>query len=227
MFPNNKVFDVDAGLLDDELLAEQVRLVSGLVSANRAHKQVSDTPLSWQGYEDALALKLNQLMEEMRLRGHAVPGNVQVTEEAILWPALDAGALTEQLTFVTARLAQDKRGRIRLPKNDHELWATYKYSVLARNTKAYTVLGQRVASRSIPVNQLWLSMVSASRVMPVRMGIRNSFQHMWGYVSEHSKLSPQTQDLDSLALDIQALAVKHQVSYLMNSTALGELRAWL
>lgn len=227
MFPNNAVFDVDAGLLDDELLAEQMRLVSGLLNADRVHQKGSHTPLSWQGHEDALALKLNQLMEEMRLRGHAVPGNVQVTEEAILWPVLDAGALAEQLAYVTARGAQDKRGRIRLPKNDHELWATYKYSVLARNNKAYTVFGQRVASRSIPVNQLWLSMVSASRVAPVKMGLRNSFQHMWGYVSAHSKLNPQTEDLASLALDIQTLAAKHQVSYLMNSTALGELRAWL
>ncbi|WP_152208529.1 hypothetical protein [Marinobacter changyiensis] len=227
MFPNNSVFDVDAGLLDDQLLAEQMRLVSGLLNADRAHPIARHAPLAWQGHEDALALKLNQLMEEMRLRGHAVPGNVPVTEEAILWPTLDAGALAEQLAYLTARLAQDQRGRIRLPKNDHELWATYKYSVLARNTKAYTAFGQRVASRSIPVNQLWLSMVSASRVAPAKAGLRNSFQHMWGYVSGHSKLSPQTEDLVSLALDIQTLAVTHEVPYLMNSTALGELRAWL
>lgn len=227
MFPNNAVFDVDAGFLDDKLLAEQMRLVSGLLNAGQTNRTGSHGPLAWQGHEDALALKLNQLMEEMRLRDHAVPGNVPVTDEAILWPTLDAGSLAEQLAGLTARVTQGQAGRIRLPKNDHELWASYKYSVLARNTKAYTVFGQRVASRSIPANQLWLSMVSASRLAPAKAGLRNSFQHLWGYVSGHSKLSPQTQDLASLASDIQTLAVKHQVSYLMNSTALGELRAWL
>ncbi len=80
---------------------------------------------------------------------------------------------------------------------------------------------------ALKLNQLWLSMISASRLAPAKVGLRNSFQHMWGYVSGHSKLSPQTQDLASLASDIQTLAVKHQVSYLMNSTAPGELRAWL
>lgn len=227
MFPNNTVFDVDAGLLDDELLAGQMRLVSSLLNADGSHQAAPHAPRAWQGYEDALALKLNLMMEEMRLRGNSVPGNVPVTEEAILWPVLEAGALAEQLAYLTARVAQDQRGRIRLPRNDHELWATYKYSVLARNTKAYTVFGQRVASRSIPVEQLWLSMVSSSRVTPATVGLRNSFQHMWGYVSGHSKLSPQTEDLANLALDIQTLAVAHEVSYLMNSTALGELRAWL
>ncbi|MEX0605108.1 MAG: hypothetical protein WD623_03015 [Marinobacter sp.] len=227
MFPNNTVFDVDAGLLDDELLAGQMRLVSGLLNADRTPQTDSRAPVAWQGHEDALALKLNQLMEEMRLRGQGVPGNVPVTDEAILWPTLNAGALAAQLDYLVARVAQDQRGRIRLPKNDHELWATYKYSVLARNTKAYTVFGQRVAARAIAVDHLWLSMVSASRVAPAKGGLKNSYQHMWGYVSGHSKLSPQTEDLASLAFDIQTLAVNHQVSYLMNSTALGELRAWL
>lgn len=226
MFPNNTVFDVDAGLLDDELLAEQMRLLMGLVSKDRKESG-TPTPLAWQGHEDALSLRLNQLMEEMTLRGHACPDRVVVTDEAILWPSLAPQVLSDQLEYLRARAREGERARIRLPRNDHELWATYKYSILARNTQAYQAFGQRVAARSIPLDQLWLSMVNASRIAPSRGGIRNALQHMWGYVSGQSTLNPQTDDLAGLARDIQVLSAQHQVSYLLNSTALGELRAWL
>ncbi|WP_166269661.1 DUF1722 domain-containing protein [Marinobacter caseinilyticus] len=228
MFPNNTVFDIDAGFLDDELLAEQMRLLAGLVNArSRANNADSRVPIHWQGHEDALAMRLNHVIEEMRLRGHANPGSVPLTSEAMLWPSLDAGALQAQLACVSARAADNKRGRIRLPRNDHELWASYKYSILARNSQSYQTFGQRVAVRSVPIEQLWLSMVNASRVAPSRGGIQNALQHMWGYVSSQSTLNPQTEDLAGLAKELQALAANHQVSYLLNSTALGELRSWL
>ncbi len=227
MLPITPLFDVDAGLLDDEWLAEQMRLLVGLVSQDRTAGVGSRVPVLWQGHEDALALRLNQLMSEMVLRGKAIPGYLVITSESLLWPALDLRSLVGQLEAVRDRAGAGKHGRIRMPRNDHELWATYKYSVLARNTRAYQNFGQRVASRSVPVELLWASMINATRVAPSSGGIRNALQHMWGYVSGHATVNPQTDDLTALANHIQTLAAEHQVSYLLNSTALSELRVWL
>lgn len=227
MLPITTLFDVDAGLLDDELLAEQMRLLTGLISQDRSAGVNPRMPALWQGHEDALALRLNQLMTEMVLRGKAIPGYVAVTPESLLWPALDPRSLAAQLEVIGDRAGAGKPGRIRVPRNDHELWATYKYSVLARNTRAYQNFGQRVASRSLPLEMLWASMINATRVAPSPGGIRNALQHMWGYVSGHASVNPQTDDLAGLANHIQALAAEHQVSYLLNSTALAELRVWL
>lgn len=221
------VFDIDAGLLDDELLASQMRFLVGLVGAGRNLGAQTAAPAGWQGHEDALALRLNQVQEESALRGGAIPGRVPVTPESVIWPIPRAASLEAQLAMIRDRADQGRVGRIRLPRNDHELWASYKYSVLARNYRAYQSFGQRVAARRIPLEELWLSMVSASRVAPLPGGIRNALQHMWGYVSGHSAMSPQTEDLPALAREIQQQAAAHKVSYLLNSTALGELRAWL
>lgn len=227
MSQTKMIYDLDAGFLDDELLAGQMRLLVGLVSTDRAKSASTRLPQRWQGHEDALTLRLNQLIGEMILRGLAVPGDVSVTDEAILWPPLEREALMAQLDELKERASRGLKGRIRLPRNDHELWASYKYSVLARNRQAYERFGQRVAARNIPLEELWLTLVNVTRVAPPATGVRNALQHMWGYISAHSSLSPQIEDMPRLALDIQQQARRHDVSYLTYSTALGELAAWL
>ena len=221
------IFDLDAGFLDDELLTSQMRLLVGLVSTDRARSAGDRLPLAWRGHEDALTLRLNQLMDEMTLRSLATPGTVATTNEAVIWPPTDRDMLQAQLTEIRSRAEKGFKGRIRLPKNEHELWASYKYSLLARNRQAYESFGRRVAARTVNLMDLWLALENASRIAPPEGGIRNALQHMWGYVSGFSSLSPQTDDLDGLAQEVQLLACQHQVSYLINSTALGELRAWL
>ncbi|WP_165856212.1 DUF1722 domain-containing protein [Marinobacter sp. JSM 1782161] len=223
----NRVLNLDPGFLDDDLLSEQTRLLVGLVGDSRGRGADERVPEEWRGHEDALALRLNQLMVEMSLRGQAVPGVVKVSGEAIIWPPLQAPALAEEILFIQTRGELGRKGRIRLPRNDHELWASYKYSLLARNRQAYHSFGRQVAARSAPMERLWLALVNAARIAPPEGGIRNALQHMWGYVSDYSALSPQVDNLDALAGDVQQLAMQHEVSYLLNSTALGELRAWL
>ncbi|MFE8071251.1 DUF1722 domain-containing protein [Marinobacteraceae bacterium S3BR75-40.1] len=219
------IFDIDPGFLDDERLSAQMRLVVGLVG-NDGGVRREHLPTEWVGYEDALALRLNQLIAEMRLRGEATPEPVPLTEESVIWPAIESESLETQLTYLQQRREQGHQGRIRLPRNDHELWASYKYSILARNHQSYTRFGQRVAARSIPYRQLWLALVHASHVAPRPGGIRNALQHMWGYVSNRSQVDPQRGALMDLLGEIQRLARDEQVSYLINSTALGELAVW-
>ncbi|MAL97203.1 DUF1722 domain-containing protein [Hydrocarboniclastica marina] len=219
---SNPVYDVDPGFLDDHRLAAQMRLLVGLVTS-RSRPHPEHYPTVWVGYEDALSLRLNQTIGELRLRGLATPEPVALTDESILWPALDRDRLRQQLQDVAA----GPPGRIRLPRNDHELWATYKYAVLARNQNSYSRIGQRVAARSFPLEQLWPSLINATHVPPQEEGLRNALQHMWGYVSRHSTVNPQGGSLPDLLREVQQLAVAHEVSYLLNSTALGEFAAWL
>lgn len=220
-----EIFDLDPGFLDDEWLSAQMRLVMGLSSADDAARQ--RLPECWQGHEDALVLRLNQLIVEMRMRGQATPEPLPLTAESVIWPARGATPLEEQVARVGERARSGRVGRIRLPRNDHELWASYKYTVLARNHQAYLRFGQRIAARAIPYETLWYEMINASRVAPTPGGVRNAVQHMWGYVSNLSAVNPQVGSLQALLVEIQRLAVAHQVSYLLNSTALGELMAWV
>jgi len=220
------IFDVDAGFLDDEWLSGQMRLLVGLVTADEADRRAR-VPQSWQGYEDALALRLDQLIAEMQLRGLAPPQGLPRTTESIIWPAEGTRPLTEQVAMLAERAQQGHVGRIRLPRNDHELWACYKYSVLARNHQSYSRLGQQVAARAVPLDRLWRDLVNAARVAPGRGGILNALQHMWGYVSKYALGLPDGGDLRPMLVEIQRLAAAHDVGYLLNSTALGELMVWL
>lgn len=220
------IFDVDAGFLDDEWLSGQMRLLVGLVTADEVNRRTR-LPACWQGYEDALALRLEQLIAEMQLRGLAVPQALPRTPESIIWPAQGTRPLDQQVALLSERAAEGHRGRIRLPRNDHELWACYKYSVLARNHQSYSRIGRRVAERSVPYDQLWRELVNAARVPPLTGGLRNALQHMWGYVSKYALSPPREDALKPMLEEIQRLSATHDVSYLANSTALGELMVWL
>lgn len=218
----NPIYDLDPGFLDDNRLAAQMRLLVGLVTA-KAQPQAEHFPHDWVGHEDALALRLNHIIGELKLRGIATPEPVELTQDSIVWPVLDSARLAQQLR----ELGSGPAGRIRLPRNDHELWASYKYAVLARNQRSYSRIGQRVTARALPYDQLWLTMISATHVPPGEAGLRNALQHMWGYVSKYSSLNPQSCSLEVLLQEVQERAAAHEVSYLLNSTALGEFSAWL
>ncbi|WP_097462029.1 DUF1722 domain-containing protein [Mangrovitalea sediminis] len=220
-----EIFDLDPGFLDDDWLSAQMRLLMGLSSTGGDGRQ--RLPECWQGHEDALVLRLNQLIMEMRLRGQATPEPLALTAESVIWPTQGATPLEEQVARVGERARNGRPGRIRLPRNDHELWASYKYTVLARNHQAYLRFGQRIAARAIPYDRLWQEMVNVSHVAPTPGAVRNAVQHMWGYVSNFSSVNPQIDSLRELLSEIQRLAAAHNVSYLLNSTALGELMVWV
>ena len=50
--------------------------------------------------------------------------------------------------------------------------------------------------------------------------------HMWGYVSGYSTMTPTETALCDLFTEIQVLALAHNVTCLIQSTALGELAYW-
>ncbi|MCP5162347.1 MAG: DUF1722 domain-containing protein [Hahellaceae bacterium] len=218
-----QIWDIDAGFLDDALLTEQMRLLSGLAAAEGNHPKL---PPHWLGHDGALVVRLNQLIAEMRLRGIATPDYQRVPKGAIIWPARFPLAPSEQFGLLAERQQQGKHGRISVPKSEHEIWARYKYSIMARNHNSYQIFGRLVAIRAFTFNDLLLEMVHAKRATPAETDLRNALQHMWGYVSAFSRMRPDTCSLADLLQEVQVQAKENNVQYLLNSTALGELALW-
>jgi len=218
-----QILDVDAGFFDDDLLAEQMRLLSDLVKGDGGSPKL---PSPWQGHDGALVVRLNQLIGEMRLRGIATPNFLAVPKGAVIWPARYSLTPAEQFAQLAQRAQAGKVGRISLPKSEHEIWARYKYSIMARNHNTYQLFGRLVAARAFSYNDLLLEMVNAKRVTPPETDLRNALQHMWGYVSAYSKMRPDTASPADLLQEVQIQAKAHNVQYLINSTALGELSLW-
>ncbi len=219
----NHILDIDAGFFDDTLLAEQMRLVSGLVGGSSKDAKL---PAHWVGHEGALVVRLNQLIAEMRLRKIATPDYQRVPAGAVIWPVRFSLPAAEQMAELARRAAQGKLGRISVPKSEHEIWARYKYSVMARNHVTYQTFGRLVAVRAFNFDELLLEMMHAQRVSPVEPDLRNAVQHMWGYVSAFSRLRPDTCGSAELLKELQEQAQLNKVLYLTNSTALGELALW-
>lgn len=220
----SQIWDLDPGFMDDALLTEQMRLVSGLLNGKQVQHAV--VPDAWQGHDTALVLRLNLLMAEMHLRKMPTPEYQPLPEGAVIWPVRAMTSPLDELKAMKDRTMAGRTGRIAIPKNEHELWARYKYSVMARNHHAYTALGKAVASRKISHQELLLELVNACHVVPPRSSLHNAVQHMWGYVSAYASHAPDYNNSATLLALTQSLALEHDVAYLLNSTALGELAVW-
>ena len=220
----NQIWDLDAGFLDDQLLAEQMRLLSGLI--NDQTSLVKRFPSHWVGHEEALVVRLNQLIAEMRLRDIATPEYQAIDQGTIIWPARFNEPLNDQLQKLALRSEGGETGRILIPSNERELWAIYRYSVMARNHASFLSLGQLVASRQIAFDDLLLELVHIARAVPYQPDMQSSLQQMWGYVSAHSFIRPNEVNDTELLKEVQLLAKQTKAEYLLKSTALGELAFW-
>ncbi|MFD2230927.1 hypothetical protein [Alkalimarinus sediminis] len=220
----NQIWDLDAGFLDDELLTEQMRLLSGLI--NDQTNRDKRLPAHWISHEDALVVRLNQLIAEMRLRDIATPEYQTVYEGTVIWPARLQEPLKDQLQRLAERCEQGKKGRIGIPSNEREIWANYRYSVMARSHNAFISLGQQVTSRQISFDDLLLEVVHATRAEPYQPDVRNALQQMWGYVSANSYIRPNEVENNELLAEVQLLAKQTHSEYLLKSTSLGELAFW-
>ena len=118
-------------------------------------------------------------------------------------------------------------GRIPLPKNNFDLWAYHKYSVMARDVEAYRQIGPGVASGEFTFEALCLILVEILRKPPGQGCLVNALDHMGGYVSGYGSISPNQPGPARKFREIQRLALAHKTRYLCRSTAIGELGAWL
>ncbi|OQX27582.1 MAG: hypothetical protein BWK80_04485 [Desulfobacteraceae bacterium IS3] len=229
-----RVWDIDAGFLNDRSLLGEHREIHGLVSViihqKTGYSRHPET-LRWKSFTDALALRHELLVAEMTLRGfkHRSPLEpVDLLNHHCLnlsWPSDYIDPPHKQYEILGHKYIGKKQGRIPLPRNIQELWARHKYSVMARSYNAYKKYGKSVARKEISFEQLSYEMTAYLRMPTSTPSLRNALFHLWGYVSDFSsfKLSESDFICFDLLKEIQRQSLLHNVSYLIFSTALGEL----
>ncbi len=187
--------------------------------------------MRWLGYGWALKHRHRQLAAEMSLRGfseESLVGDSRSNEG--IWPAVYIDEPSRQFQLLAMKYQNKEQGRIPLPKNIQQLWSHHKYSMLARDVGLYKEIGKNVAVNDVDFAALAKTLVEMLRKAPSIGGLRNSLQHMWGYVSEYpieSKGTVESWSLAKLLQEIQVRTITSNNRYLTSSTALSELMTWI
>ncbi len=232
-----RLWDVHPGYLNRQSLLGEHRELHGLVAVvvgmKKGYARHPET-LRWAGYGWALRQRHRLLVCEMALRGYAHRSPVVTRSAKGAWPPVYVDPPGEQYRLLRGKYVDREGGRIPLPESAHQLWSHHKYSVLARGTALYREIGREVAA-SPPAeggdfSALALRLTELLRTPPTEGGIRNAAQHMWGYLPEgagRAGTDPGAWPLRRLLRETQRRAVAARPPYLIRSTALSELMAWL
>ncbi|MBN1363753.1 MAG: DUF1722 domain-containing protein [Syntrophaceae bacterium] len=230
-----RVWDVNPGYLNRQSLLGEHRELHAIVSIIKHKKKgYSRHPetLRWHDFGWALSQRHRLLVAEMNLRGFKDHSPVKIKTQHKKWPQVFVDPPAAQMTILAGKYKNKEQGRIPLTKNVQQLWAQHKYSVMARDIAEYKYIGGWVASRKSGkgINDIYPELISLLRCPPAEGNLRNVIRHMWDYVSACISLS--TKDFEKyspqiLLKQIQRLVFLHNIIYLKESTALGELPAWI
>lgn len=230
-----RIWDINPGYLNRQSLLGEHRELHGIVSilsgGKKGYSRHPET-LRWAGYGWALKQRHRLLAAEMALRGYTDRTPVKLRSNTDLWPWTYIDEPCRQFELLAEKYRTRGQGRIRLPKNAQQLWAQHKYSVLARDVNLYKELGKDLAGTSPALEFRCLAavLVEALRKRPGEGGLRNALQHMWGHVSD---IPPEVGgkleiwSLERLLLEIRSRSMAAEEPYLVQSTALSDLAAWL
>jgi hypothetical protein len=230
-----RIWDINPGYLNDKSLLGEHRelhgIVSILVNKKNGYARHPET-LRWQGFGWALARRHALLRAEMHLRSFHDRTPVELAQPTGRWPDTFIDTPAVQFDLLAGKYEQKRHGRIPLPTNVQEFWAHHKYSILARDQRMYTALGRLVAAdiSRATFERITMTVTHLLRVQPSEGMLRNALQHMWGYVADlgSSGISrSESKNPGTLLVTIQELVKKHDITYLLRSTALSELGAWL
>lgn len=230
-----RIWDVSPGYLNDKSLLGEHRELHGIISIIQHDKKgysCHPETIRWRGHEGALRLRHALLGAEMQLRGFQDKTPLEVFRPIGLWPTVFIDPPERQFSILAEKYKGKQHGRIPLPANIQELWAQHKYSILARDQQSYSSLGRLAATETSQTafNRVTMTLACLLRVQPSEGGLRNALEHMWGYVSNFHKQNDSNGDITTpveLLNAIQDLVLEHNVIYLMRSTALTELKAWI
>lgn len=230
-----RIWDIDPGYLNRQSLLGEHRelhgIVSILVNNKKGYSRHPET-IRWFNNGWALNKRHQKLVAEMSLRGYVDKSPVCLHDNEYQWPEIYIDEPFQQFEILRNKYKYKNQGRILLPNNSQELWRQHKYSVLARDVKRYKEIGTQVSKMhpNDSFSSLAKNLSEFLRISPSKGGIRNALQHMWGYVSDlpHDRQDAFEQwSLKELLEEIQTIAMKNGESYLISSTALGELMAWI
>jgi len=226
-----RVWDIHPGYLNRESLLGEHREVHAIFSIIINHKPgYARHPETkrWRGCLGALVFRHDCLVEEMVFRGYRhmspapdIPGSP--------WPQVFIDPPAGQFSILEQKYRMKHPGRIPLPQNARQLRAHHKYSVMARDAELYKCTGPEAARGKTrdSFEELALNLVEALRVNPSQGMLKNSLQHMWGYVSSlGSETNSGPGDPVELIAEIQRRSRLNHVRHLLESTALTDLAYW-
>ncbi|MGD9254164.1 MAG: DUF1722 domain-containing protein [Chromatiales bacterium] len=227
-----RIWDINPGYLNTDLLLSEHRILHDTVAILTARKPGminSQETSRWFGFGWALRQRHKLLVAEMNLRGYADITPVLTRSGRESWPDLERDEPIAQLQMLDDLYLEQEPGRIPLPDSAHQLWAQHKYSVLARNPALYRRIDKRVAGyrRNDDFADLALQLTRTIRKPPTEKGIRNALQQMWSHVSGDAGQEILVQKPVRLLREIQHRAIEQREPFLIASTALGELQAWM
>jgi hypothetical protein len=230
-----RIWDIDPGYLNRQSLLGEHRelhaIVSIIVNGKKGYSNHPET-LRWSSHGWALKQRHRLLTSEMALRGFTDKSPVAMRTRQGMWPDRYIDEPFSQFRILKAKYQNKEQGRIPLPENAQQLWSHHKYSVLARDVNLYRMLGGDIAKmrpRS-DFSDVANFITGLLRKPPPAGGIKNALQHMWGHVSKSPSLPKgevESWTSGRLLEEIQKRAMADQNRYLISSTALGELKAWI
>lgn len=230
-----RVWDLHPGYLNRQSLLGEHRELHGIVSIivnrKKGYAKHPET-LRWVGFGWALRMRHQLLAAEMEIRGYKDKSPVTTRSNHANWPEVFIDHPLEQINILKRKYQDIEQGRIPLPKNAQQFWSQHKYSILARNRRAYEAFGREVAVCRSKQNyaDLTVAVIDLMRKKPNSGGLRDALLHMWGYISSYSNLNKRDIDrwpLTKLLLEIQHCTEISGEPYLQASTALSELKVWL
>jgi len=227
-----RIWDIDPGYLNRQsLLGEHRELHAIFVVLTQHRKGYAAHPETrrWQGHLAALDKRHDLLVEEMELRGYNHHSPLPTVPGETVWPKTFVDPPHAQFAILQEKYRTKEPGRIPLPSSARELWAQHKYSVLARDPGLYKIIGPWLAAADGPrrFRALAKILVRTLRLAPAAGRLQNGLDHMWGYVSHLAARSSKEQNPRRLLQLTRELAASGNIAYLLASTALGEVGAWL
>ncbi len=183
--------------------------------------------LRWKGFLDGLAVRHGMLVAEMTLRGFNHHSPIAGGGRGETWPPTFLDEPEGQYGILKVKYRDKPPGRIPLPGTIHALWASHKYSIMARDYNLYRKFGPLVAHNGITFPELSLELTALLRSAPPVTSLGNALLHMWGHVSKFSETKQPDSSPGALLCEIQQLSFRHTLSYMIQSTALGELAFWI
>jgi hypothetical protein len=225
-----RVWDVSPGYLNRESLLGEHRELHGLYSilvhGKKGYSRHPET-LRWVACRSGLIRRHALLVAEMRLRGYMDRTPLPDRRREARWPSVFVTPPSMQFVLLGSKYRHRRPGRIPLPKSVQELWAQHKYSVMARDQRAYRALGRRVARAGrTDFPPLADELVTILRAAPPPGELVNALEHMWGHVSKAATADDRIDAQRSPAcmmLKIQELAIRLEEPYLAQATALADL----
>src|SRR5262249_5911799 len=142
--------------------------------------------LRWVGCLSGLAQRHEIVVAEMELRGYVHRTPAPELGRRPRWPSVYVTPPADQIALLKAKYVRKLPERIPLPGNAQELWASHKYSVMAREPDLYRRIGRRVARMraEVDVSALIDELVTVLRERPGFGRLVNALEHMWGHVAD-------------------------------------------